>query len=251
MTQPPARSGSDSPWQPPAPSGWPPPPTQVNGPGWYPPGPQQPPYYPPPQPQRRGTNGFAIAALVFGIIGGFVLSVIFGIVALKQIRRSGQSGRGMAITGLVLSGLWAVLVTVAVIVAAATSANRDSSGQITAGGSVSATALQVGDCVNGLEEQDSLLNLPGVPCAQPHEGEVFAVFDLPAGAYPGESAVNRQVNTECSGRLRAYSPAADADPAIGLFVVFPLEGNWRLGDREVVCIASALAGPTTGSLRGR
>jgi Domain of unknown function (DUF4190)/Domain of unknown function (DUF1707) len=52
------------------------------------------------------TNGFAIASLVVGILWmwwiGSVLAVVFGHVALKQIARTGQSGRGMAIAGLVL-----------------------------------------------------------------------------------------------------------------------------------------------------
>jgi hypothetical protein len=40
----------------------------------------------PPEPQRAGgTNGWAIAAFVIGILGGTILSVIFAIVALVQM----------------------------------------------------------------------------------------------------------------------------------------------------------------------
>lgn len=231
---------------PPVPSGLP-----SGGAGWAPP-PADPGYpgYPPPPP-RQGTNGFAIAALVLGIIGGFVLSVIFGIIALSQIRRSGQSGRGLAIAGLVISGVWTLLVVAVIVAAIATGANRDSTGTITSGGSVSATDLRVGDCVNDLKDSNNLLSLPAVPCANPHEGEVFAVFDLPEGPYPGAASVDDQVNVSCSERLPSYSQGAFEDPAIGLFVSYPLEVNWRLGDREVVCIATSLSGRTTGSLRGR
>ena len=63
--------------------------------------------------------------------------------------------------------------------------------------------------------------------------------------------MDEQVDTECSGRLGVYAPSASTDPSLGLFSVYPLEANWRAGDREVVCIASSLGGPTTGSLRGR
>src|SRR5215831_2024091 len=80
----------DSSW-PPVPPGWP---LWVN---------DDPGYIAPPPP-RRPTNGFAIASLIFGILGGVVLSVIFGLVALSQIRRRQQSGRGLAIAGLALSG---------------------------------------------------------------------------------------------------------------------------------------------------
>ncbi|RXZ88350.1 DUF4190 domain-containing protein [Agromyces atrinae] len=53
----------------------------------------------------RRTNVLAILALVFGVIGGSVLAVVFGHVALGQIRRSGDAGRGLALAGLVLGYL--------------------------------------------------------------------------------------------------------------------------------------------------
>ena len=63
------------------------------------------------------TNGLAIASMVAGLFWmwwiGSVIAVIFGHVALKQIARDGQSGRGMAIAGLVLGyiGLATLVVT--------------------------------------------------------------------------------------------------------------------------------------------
>ena len=57
---------------------------------------------------RAKTNGFAIAALVLGIIWiywiGSILALVFGYIAKSQIDSSGgeQTGRGMAIAGIVL-----------------------------------------------------------------------------------------------------------------------------------------------------
>jgi hypothetical protein len=54
------------------------------------------------------TNGFAVAALVLGILWvwwiGSILALVFGYVAKGQIDQSGglQQGRGMAIAGIVL-----------------------------------------------------------------------------------------------------------------------------------------------------
>ena len=85
-----------------------------------PPVPPQQPMSPPPgyqgapQPgygQPAGTNGLAIASLILGILWlcwlGSILAVIFGHVALGQIKKTGgaQQGRGMAIAGLVLGYL--------------------------------------------------------------------------------------------------------------------------------------------------
>src|SRR5437879_6309887 len=59
--------------------------------------------------ERPPTNGLAIASLVLGILWifwlGSILAVVFGHVALGQIRRSKQSGRGLAIAGLTLGWL--------------------------------------------------------------------------------------------------------------------------------------------------
>jgi uncharacterized membrane protein len=65
------------------------------------------------------TNGLAIASLVLGIVWiywiGSILAIVFGHVALSQIKKSNgtQSGRGMAIAGLVLGYLAIVLSIIA------------------------------------------------------------------------------------------------------------------------------------------
>jgi hypothetical protein len=56
--------------------------------------------------QVPGTNGMAIASLVMGILWlfgiGSILALIFGYVSLRQINQRNESGRGMAIAGVVL-----------------------------------------------------------------------------------------------------------------------------------------------------
>jgi len=52
------------------------------------------------------TNGLAIASLVLGIVWfwwlGSILAVVLGYVALGQIERRNEGGRGLAIAGIVL-----------------------------------------------------------------------------------------------------------------------------------------------------
>ena len=109
-----------------APGGYPPPPGAVPvgylqpTPGSVPPG--YPPLAPggPPvawaqpgyggAPRDGGTDGFAVASLVLGILSGSLLAIIFGIVALGRIRRDGTGGRGLAIAGIVLGFLWPTVV---------------------------------------------------------------------------------------------------------------------------------------------
>jgi hypothetical protein len=79
--------------------------------------------------QASGTNGFAIASLVLGIVWivglGSLLAVIFGVMAKNQIDRSGgrESGRGMAVAGVVLGaiGLAGLIVWIILIAAVASS----------------------------------------------------------------------------------------------------------------------------------
>lgn len=68
----------------------------------------------------RSTNVCAILALVFGLLGG-LLGVVFGHIALSQISRTGENGRGLAVAGLALGYLsvavWSIFI-IAVISAA-------------------------------------------------------------------------------------------------------------------------------------
>lgn len=70
-----------------------------------------------------GTNALAIVALVLGIFGGGVLAIPVGHVALNQIRQSGESGRGLAVAGLVL-GYLSLIVIVGFVLVAVSAAYR-------------------------------------------------------------------------------------------------------------------------------
>ncbi|TDC55408.1 DUF4190 domain-containing protein [Actinomadura sp. KC345] len=65
-------------------------------------------------PVAAPTNGMATASMICGIIGFFacgltsILAIIFGHVAQSQIKRTGEGGSGMAVTGLILGYLLTV-----------------------------------------------------------------------------------------------------------------------------------------------
>jgi Domain of unknown function (DUF4190) len=71
----------------------------------------------------RGTNALAITALccsigqiILGPLAG-IAALITGFMALGQISRTGEDGRGMAITGLVLGIVGLILFAVVVVLA--------------------------------------------------------------------------------------------------------------------------------------
>ena len=77
---------------------------------------------PAPSPATAGTNGFATASLVLGIVGMVVgvvsaLALLFGYLARDQIARSGgnQQGAGMAVAGIVLGWIATAVVVILVL----------------------------------------------------------------------------------------------------------------------------------------
>ena len=193
------------------------------------------PYSPPPPPPR--TNWWALASLVFGILGGVVISVICGIVALKKARNGQQSGRGMAIAGLVLSGLWVLLLVAGTGIYL-----------LMDKGSVTADEVKVGDCLAKLPDSSRVASVDVVPCAQPHKDEVFTVLTMPDGVYPDRAAIE-EYKGRCEPELATYSLDAAVDPAIKLFAIYPTEESWNDGHRTVTCIAASDF-DRTGSLAG-
>ena len=201
-------------------------------------------------PAPPGTNGLAIASLIasfFGICGG-VLGAIFGFIALSQIRRTGQKGKGLAIAGLSISGAWVLVLAVAVVVAIVTDAKRDPSGNVTREGNISVNDLRIGDCLKSVRESSTLATLPAVPCSQPHQGEVFGEFDLTGSSYPGEAAIDSAAQDQCDAKLTSYAAAKNVDEVQDLYYIYPRESDWRRGSRKVTCVA--VHANRTGSLKG-
>ena len=234
------------------PPGYPPPPDQPPPRGPYPPPPPHgaypppppgayhpPPYYPPPQgpyaPPTPGTNWWAVISLIFGVLGGVLISVICGIVGLNRAKK-GQGGRGMAIAGLVLSGLW--IVGIVALVAFLVFFDK---------GTVSATEVKAGDCLKELPASGLVITVDTAPCGEPHTGEIFSVMKMPEGDFPGQFAIEEYQN-KCAPELAKYSPEAAEDPDVGLFVLYPSEDSWGQGDRTVTCIATTDS-PRSGTLK--
>lgn len=244
------------------PPGWPaPPPGFTPPPGWQP-DPSWPPAPPgwrlwtddgaqPGSPARRGTNGFAITSFITGLLGAVVLSVIFGVVGLSQIRRRQQGGRGFAITGLVLSGLW-VAVAVAVIGAGFfLSAHRAAAtGQIIKSGRVGVFSVRAGDCFQNPTGSGQLIirDVTAVPCGTPHNAQVFAAFNATDASYPGNTALRREASQGCHARMAGNLDLSKLTTAMSVRFLVPEQQSWADGHRRVTCLVVDSAADLTSSL---
>lgn len=230
---------------PPAP---PPPPPQVPGTA----GPYRPdsPYLPP----QPTVAGLAIASLVLGILWmwwiGSLLAVIFGHVALGQIKRSHgwKTGRGMAIAGVVLG--WLGLATLAIVLVAAIVAGEgdegDESGDVRE--AVQDTSEDTTSVLDGEYRYEWTLDqlvAAGVPAENVRQFDMAGVYtwNLDGGelVFTSEFADGRTV--ACGGTYTS------SDDAIALRLESPcplyhFTASWMLTDDKLVMSDTLLNGDT-------
>jgi len=202
------------------------------------------------QPPKPGTNGFAIAAFIFGLIGGVILSVIFGIIALVQIPRRQQGGRGFAIAGLVLSGLW-IIVVVAVIVGGGFSVNSNPPSGVSNPGQVNIFSLRVGDCFQNPPASQTALGVTDVTvvaCTTPHNAQAFAQFDATDSSYPGSPALIKESQHGCQNRIKDNVDQSKITSTMSLHFLFPEAQSWANGRRTITCLVVDSTKDLTSSL---
>jgi hypothetical protein len=101
------------------------------------------------------------------------------------------------------------------------------------GGSV--FTLEVGTCFDDTDETE-VSSVPEVDCSEPHDNEVFAVFDYTASdTFPGSSAMNDAAQELCIAEFEAYVGLSYQESALDVFPITPTEGSWDSGDREIIC----------------
>jgi hypothetical protein len=202
-----------------------------------------------PQP---GTDGFAIAALVLGIVSIVPLAVIFGVVALRRIGRTHQGGKGMAIAGLAISGVWIVIAAAGFAVAAFGHVGRGSGGSIVTAGKVAAADLRVGDCIEFPSASTTTVKtFDAVPCSQPHDAEAYAGGTLPlTGDWPGESQVQQTTDQKCSDAFEPFVGVGIDATVLQVSYFYPEQDAWTQGDRGYICVVGSDVNKTTGTLKG-
>lgn len=75
--------------------------------------------------QTQGTNVLGIVGFILAILGFNVIAIVLGAVALSQIKRTGEKGRGFALAAIWVAIIEIVLfiVVLIVVIAVASAAN--------------------------------------------------------------------------------------------------------------------------------
>ncbi|MGW4485178.1 septum formation family protein [Amycolatopsis sp. NPDC004368] len=210
---------------------------------------------PSPPPSTGNTNGYAIASLVLAIVPllkvlfGFtlaipgislLLSAIFGVLALRQIARTGDKGRGLAIGGLGLCGAWSVVLVVTVG-NSATSGEEEAAVDELSGGDTVFSAEQ-GACFTGYDHATG--GIGEVSCDAPHSDEVYAVVPLPeSDTFPGDEALRTLSHQYCTTALSGFFVKSTMPADLVVDVYYPPASAWQNQKHSVACTRQSISGP--------
>jgi len=124
-------------------------------------------------------------------------------------------------------------------------------GEVVEAGEVGAFRLQIGDCFDS-DAEGEVESLPVVPCSDEHTGEVFHLFDLPDGEFPGTAAVSESAQDGCLAAFEGYVGRDFASSRYDIGTLSPTEATWDgIDDREIVCTLFDVDGARlTGSAAG-
>ncbi|MCP3934766.1 MAG: hypothetical protein GY708_05265 [Actinomycetia bacterium] len=111
---------------------------------------------------------------------------------------------------------------------------RNDEGEIVEGGDVGVFVLAIGDCFDDATT-DEVASVKTLPCSSPHDNQVYAALDLPDGDWPGVETVQLDASLACLDRFEAaLGEPYDTSP-LDIAPLYPTEGSWGAGDREVLC----------------
>lgn len=219
-------------------------------------------------PSAPGTDGLAIGALVTGILSLGIVPIVLGALALARVRKSGQSGHGMAIAGIVLGALSTLAWTVGIIFVVIAGAEGfregfEESYEESAGESFQESIdetveslgetsdIAVGEC---FADPDAVVYTDDVEiqdCAGPHGAEVYAEHEIAGDTYPGEDAVFAEGDDACLAEFDTFVGIDYDSSELDFGYFYPTKKVWAYGDHGISCYLVTVDGSElTGSARG-
>jgi hypothetical protein len=115
------------------------------------------------------------------------------------------------------------------------------------GGSSNANTLAAGDCID-VPSSAAIATIPTLPCTEPHDGEVFHVFEITGAGgagttYPADPEWGPLIYPVCDPAFERYTgTAVETRTDIDYVYLVPTEDRWLNGDRRVTCFIQALDG---------
>ena len=115
--------------------------------------------------------------------------------------------------------------------------------------------VRTGDCIDFVDPvangEDTLVStLDLVECSEPHDAEVFGLFDLLGETWPGADEAYFEGDSGCYDLFEAYVGIDYMDSYYFYEVYTPTPDSWATGDRTVVCTIVDPSGPLTKLIRG-
>ena len=141
-----------------------------------------------------------------------------------------------------------------VLLTIACGAERDDSGQIVGAGDVEVDELRLGDCFDDPSPMtEQVTDLRGIPCGEPHENEVYHVFDLEEeGSWPGGDTLNSIGFDECFATFEPFVGAPYDSSRLDIGWIVPSKFGWEVDDdRQILCLLfDVRLELLSGSMRG-
>jgi len=137
-----------------------------------------------------------------------------------------------------------LLIVFGAIISQCTSADRNSSGEISKSGDLNVTETRLGDCFVDMPdvtaELTNISSVNAVPCSEPHSWQVFYKTNLLPGEY-SESAVIEASNQVCDSAVNALITSL-SDLQLNEYrtadinIIQPTSTSWAKGNRAVDCL---------------
>jgi hypothetical protein len=137
-----------------------------------------------------------------------------------------------------------IIIVIGAIISQCTSADRNSSGEISKSGDLSVNETRVGDCFidfpDVTSDSTNISSVKAVPCTEPHSWQVFYKSSLSPGEY-SDAVVIDASNEVCNYAVDAlfaslndlqYNEYRTAD----INIIQPTEKTWANGNRAVDCL---------------
>jgi DNA-binding SARP family transcriptional activator len=203
----------------------------------------------------------ALALLWFGMASALIagIAVACGVTAA---RRASMANRriGWAATAATIAGAIALSAAFGLALYRYVTADRETAADTTVAGEdpadereVPLTSLRLGNCFDlppsaGASVRDYVWLLP---CERPHQAEVFHVYSLAAGPYPGDEEVEALALKQCTIVFQLYVGISPDWSELSFSHVWPGQSQWESGDRGGGCALFHRSGrDLTGSMRG-